>query len=161
MSEKDRAENVMIVDLLRNDLSRVCEAGSVTVDALCQLDSHATVHHLVSVITGRLRAGSDALDLLAAAYPGGSVTGAPKLRAMAILAELERVRRGVYCGAIGWLGLDGGLDFNLAIRTIIVKGGVAAIHAGGGVTARSDPDEEYRETLDKARALIAALTEAM
>ena len=159
-SEKDRAENVMIVDLLRNDLSRVCEAGSVTVEALCRLESHATVHHLVSVITGRLRAGNDAFDLLAAAYPGGSVTGAPKLRAMAILAELERVRRGIYCGAIGWLGLDGGLDFNLAIRTIIVKDGVAAIHAGGGVTARSDPEEEYRETLDKARALIAALAEA-
>ena len=159
-SEKDQAENVMIVDLLRNDLSRVCDAGSVAVEALCQLESHATVHHLVSVITGRLRAGRDALDLLAATFPGGSVTGAPKLRAMAILAELERVRRGVYCGAIGWLGLDGALDFNLAIRTIIVKHGVAAIHAGGGVTARSDPDEEYRETLDKARALITALAGA-
>ncbi len=159
-SEKDRAENVMIVDLLRNDLSRVCEARSVAVETLCQLESHATVHHLVSVITGRLRAGQDALDLLGATFPGGSVTGAPKLRAMAILAELERVRRGIYCGAIGWLGLDGGLDFNLAIRTIIVKDGVAAIHAGGGVTALSDPDAEYRETLDKARALIAAVAEA-
>ena len=159
-SEKDRAENVMIVDLLRNDLSRVCEPGSVTVDALCRLESHATVHHLVSVVSGRLRRGSDALDLLAATYPGGSVTGAPKLRAMALLAGLERVRRGVYTGAIGWLGLDGALDTNLAIRTIIVKHGVAAIHAGGGVTARSDPDEEYRETLDKAQALIHALADA-
>jgi para-aminobenzoate synthetase component 1 len=160
LSEKDRAENVMIVDLLRNDLSRVCEAGSVNVDALCALESHATVHHLVSTIRGRLRSGHDALDALSACHPGGSVTGAPKLRAMAILAELERVRRGIYCGAIGWLGLDGGLDLNLAIRTIIVKHGTAAIHAGGGITARSIPDEEYRETLDKARGLIAALAAA-
>ncbi len=159
-SEKDRAENVMIVDLLRNDLSRVCAPGSVAVESLCRLESHATVHHLVSTVTGRLRPDADALDLLAATFPGGSVTGAPKLRAMAILAELERVRRGAYCGAIGWLGLDGGLDCNLAIRTIIVKDGVAAVHVGGGVTAPSDPDEEYRETLDKARALIAALAEA-
>jgi para-aminobenzoate synthetase component 1 len=159
-SEKDRAENVMIVDLLRNDLSRVCEPGSVTVDALCRLESHVTVHHLVSVVTGRLRSGSDALDLLAATYPGGSVTGAPKLRAMALLAGLERVRRGIYTGAIGWLGLDGALNTNLAIRTIVVKRGVAAVHAGGGVTARSDPDEEYRETLDKARALLHALADA-
>jgi para-aminobenzoate synthetase component I len=159
-SEKDRAENVMIVDLLRNDLSKVCEAGSVEVDVLCRLETHATVHHLVSEVRGRLRSSCDALDLLAATFPGGSVTGAPKLRATAILAELERVRRGVYCGAIGWLGLDGGLDLNLAIRTIIVKDGVAAIHAGGGVTARSLPDEEYRETLDKARGLISALAAA-
>lgn len=156
-SEKDRAENVMIVDLLRNDLSRVCDAGSVTVEALCRLESHATVHHLVSVIRGRLRDEADALDLLEATFPGGSVTGAPKLRATAILAELERVRRGIYCGAVGWIGLDGSVDLNLAIRTIVVKDGVAAVHAGGGVTARSVADDEYRETLDKARALLAAL----
>jgi para-aminobenzoate synthetase component 1 len=118
------------------------------------------VHHLVSEVHGRLAEPHDALDLIAATFPGGSVTGAPKLRAMAILAELERVRRGIYCGAIGWIGLDGALDLNLAIRTIIVKDGVAAIHAGGGITAQSDPDAEYRETLDKARGLISALASA-
>ncbi len=159
-SAKERAENVMIVDLLRNDLSRVCEAGSVRVDALCRLESHATVHHLVSAVSGRLRDDCDAIDLLQATFPGGSVTGAPKLRATTILAELERVRRGIYCGAIGWLGLDGDVDLNLAIRTIVVKDGVAAVHAGGGVTARSVADDEYRETLDKARALIGALAAA-
>ena len=158
-SEKDRAENVMIVDLLRNDLSRVCEPGSVQVPTLCRLDSHATVHHLVSIVTGRLRPPHDALDLLAATFPGGSITGAPKLRATERLAELEPVARGVYCGAIGWIGCDGGLELNIAIRTITLAGGVAAIHAGGGITARSDADEEYRETLDKARALVAALAE--
>ena len=158
-SEKDRAENVMIVDLLRNDLSRVCEPGSVRVPALCRLDSHATVHHLVSIVTGQLRSSQDALDLLAATFPGGSITGAPKLRAMERLAELEPVARGVYCGAIGWIGCDGGLELNIAIRTITLAGGMAALHAGGGITARSDPDEEYRETLDKARALITALAE--
>jgi len=158
-SEKDRAENVMIVDLLRNDLSRVCEPGSVQVPALCRLDSHAAVHHLVSIVTGTLRPSHDALDLLAATFPGGSITGAPKLRATERLAQLEPVARGVYCGAIGWIGCDGGLELSIAIRTVTLTGGVAAIHAGGGITARSDADEEYRETLDKARALVAALAE--
>jgi para-aminobenzoate synthetase component 1 len=106
-----------------------------------------------------LRPPHDALDLLAATFPGGSITGAPKLRATERLAELEPVARGVYCGAIGWIGCDGGLELNIAIRTITLAGGVAAIHAGGGITARSDADEEYRETLDKARALVAALAE--
>lgn len=158
-SEKDRAENVMIVDVLRNDLSRVCEPRSVAVPALCRLESHAAVHHLVSIVTGTLRPGEDALDLLAATFPGGSITGAPKLRATELLAELEPVTRGVYCGAVGWIGCNGGLELSIAIRTITLSGGVAAIHAGGGITARSDPDEEYHETLDKARALIAALAE--
>ncbi len=160
-SEKDRAENVMIVDLVRNDLARVCLAGSVAVPALCQLDSQAAVHHLVSVVTGKLRPDRDALDLLAATFPGGSITGAPKLRATELLAQLEPVSRGVYCGAIGWIGCDGSLEFNVAIRTITLAGGVAAIHAGGGITARSDPDEEYQETLDKARALVAAVAEVV
>lgn len=159
-SDKDRAENVMIVDLLRNDLSRVCSPESVRVPALCRLDTHAAVHHLVSIVTGRLRAEHDALDLLAATFPGGSITGAPKLRATELLAELEAVARGVYCGAIGWVGCDGSMELSVAIRTITLVGGVAAIHAGGGITARSDPDEEYRETLDKARALVAAVAEA-
>ena len=158
-SEKERAENVMIVDLVRNDLARVCLAGSVAVPTLCQLDSQAAVHHLVSVVTGKLRPDRDALDLLEATFPGGSITGAPKLRATELLAQLEPVSRGVYCGAIGWIGCDGSLEFNVAIRTITLSGGIAAIHAGGGITARSDPDEEYHETLDKARALVAAVAE--
>lgn len=159
-SAKDRAENVMIVDLLRNDLARVADRGSVDVPALCRLERHPTVHHLVSIVTARVRPDRDALDLIAAAFPSGSVTGAPKLRAMAVIAELEPVRRGVYCGAIGWIGLDGAMDTNVAIRTITLDASRASLHAGGGVTARSDPDEEYRETLDKAAALLAALEDA-
>lgn len=159
-SVKDRAENVMIVDLMRNDLNRVAVPGSVAVPALCRLESYATVHHLVSVVTAELRDGCDALDLLAATFPGGSITGAPKLRAMAILAELERTRRGPYCGAIGWIGSDGALALNVAIRTVTLARGTASVPAGGGVTALSDPAEEHRETLDKAAALLAALEEA-
>lgn len=158
-SEKDRAENVMIVDLLRNDLARVCAPGTIDVPALCVLESHPTVHHLVSRVTGTLRAGRDALDLLAATFPGGSITGAPKLRAMAVIAELEPVTRGPYCGAIGWFGRDGSMQLSIAIRTITVARGVASFHAGGGITALSEPEAEYQETLDKAAALIAALEE--
>ncbi len=156
-SEKDRAENVMIVDLLRNDLARVCAPGTVEVPALCVLESHPTVHHLVSTVTGTLRPGRDALDLLAATFPGGSITGAPKLRAMAVIAELEPVTRGAYCGAIGWFGRDGSMQLSIAIRTITVARGVASLHAGGGIPALSEPEAEYQETLDKAAALIAAL----
>ncbi len=159
-SEKDRAENVMIVDLLRNDLARVCAPGSIEVPSLCALESHPTVHHLASTVTGTLRQGRDALDLLAATFPGGSVTGAPKLRAMAIIAALEPVTRGAYCGAIGWLGCDGSLGLSIAIRTITVARGIASLHAGGGITALSEPETEYQETLDKARALVAALEKA-
>ena len=157
-SDKDRAENVMIVDLLRNDLARVCKPGSVRVPVLNALESHPTVHHLVSTVTGVLRAECDALDLLAATFPGGSITGAPKLRAMSIINELEPVARGIYSGAIGWLGLDGAMDTSIAIRTVIIAGGIASFHAGGGITAQSDPADEFRETLDKARALTAAVT---
>lgn len=156
-SAKDRAENVMIVDLLRNDLHKVCDPASVQVPVLCALESHAAVHHLVSTVTATLERDRDAIDLIEAAFPGGSITGAPKLRAMEILAELEPVRRGVYCGAIGWLGFDGKLDLNIAIRTVTVANGMATIAAGGGITARSDPAAEYQETLDKAAALRQAL----
>ncbi len=159
-SEKDRAENVMITDLLRNDLARVCEAESIEVVALCRLETHPTVHHLASVVRGTLRHDCDALDLLAATFPGGSVTGAPKIRAMDIIAQLEPVRRGVYCGAIGWIGLDGAMDTSVAIRTITLDGRVATFHVGGGITARSRPDDELQETLDKARALLGALADA-
>lgn len=159
-SAKDRAENVMIVDLLRNDLARVARTGSVAVPALCTPEAHPTVHHLVSTVTADLAEGHDALDLLRATFPGGSITGAPKVRAMEVIAELEPVARGVYCGAIGWLGLDGAMMLSVAIRTMTLAGGHAVVHAGGGITAQSQPVAEYEETLDKARALMAALAAA-
>ncbi len=155
-SEKDRAENVMIVDLLRNDLSKVCQPGSVEVPALCALQSHPTVHHLESIVTGRLEEGRTAADLLRAAFPGGSITGAPKVRAMEILAELEPVARGVYCGAIGWLSVTGAMDTSIAIRTVTLQDGQACFHAGGGIVADSDPALEYQETLDKAGGIRRA-----
>ena len=156
-SAKDRAENVMIVDLMRNDLSRACRAGSVQTPSLCALESHPTVHHLVSTVTGELRAECDALDLLATTLPGGSITGAPKLRAMEIISELEPVARNVYSGSIGWIGLDGAMDTSIAIRTVTIANQLASFHAGGGITAQSIPADEYQESLDKAQALIAAL----
>jgi para-aminobenzoate synthetase component 1 len=157
-SAKDRAENLMIVDLLRNDLSRVCAAGSVSVPALCALESFAAVHHLVSTVTGRLRPECDAIDALAACFPGGSVTGAPKIRAMEIIHELEPVARGPYCGAIAWLGHDGAMDSAIVIRTLIRAGDTLMAHAGGGIVADSAPRHEYAESLLKAGALLAAVT---
>lgn len=156
-SVKDRAENVMIVDLLRNDLSRVCRDHTVQVPLLCGLESFRTVHHLVSVVTGRLQEGRGAVDLLRAAFPGGSVTGAPKIRAMEIIAELEPTRRGPYCGAVAWLGFDGAMDSSIVIRSFTVKGRAVTFQAGGGIVADSDPAAEYDETLAKAAALMAAL----
>jgi para-aminobenzoate synthetase component 1 len=156
-SDKDRAENVMIVDLLRNDLSRVCRPGTVEVPELCVLERFATVQHLVSTVTGRLAPGRDAIDLTAAAFPGGSVTGAPKVRAMEIIAELEPVARGVYCGAIGYWSVTGAMDTSVAIRTCVVRDGWAHFGVGGGVVADSDPEGEYAESLDKARGIVAAL----
>jgi para-aminobenzoate synthetase component I len=156
-SEKDRAENVMIVDLLRNDLSRVCRDHSVLTPEICALESFATVHHLVSTVTGELRPGLDAVDLLRATFPGGSITGAPKIRAMEIIAELEPTARGPYCGSIGWLGFDGWMDTSITIRTYAMKDRHVAFQAGGGIVADSEPSAEYEETLAKARALIDAL----
>ena len=156
-SGKDRAENVMIVDLMRNDLYRVCRPGTVRVPELCVLEAHPTVHHLVSTVEGELAAGADATALLRAAFPGGSITGAPKVRAMEIIAELEPTRRGVYCGSIGYLSVTGAADFSIAIRTAVVKDGVAFVSAGGGITADSDPAEEYDETIAKVRGVLAAL----
>ena len=156
-SAKDRAENLMIVDLLRNDLSRVCVPGTVRVPELFTLERFATVHHLVSTVVGELAADADAVDLLASTFPGGSITGAPKIRAMEIIAEIEPSRRGVYCGAIGYLSTTGALDTSIVIRTYLALGGRVYFSVGGGIVADSDPEEEYRETLDKARALIAAL----
>lgn len=156
-SEKDRAELMMIVDLERNDLGRVCRVGSVRVPELVRLEKYATVFHLVSTVEGQLLPGKDSVDLLKAAFPGGSITGAPKIRAMEIIEELEPVRRGIYTGSIGYLGFDGRADLNIVIRTIIVKGNRLYFQVGGGITADSDPAAEYEETLDKARAMMRAL----
>jgi len=156
-SDKDRAENVMIVDLLRNDLSRVCLAGTVQVPELFALEHHPTVHHLVSTVVGQLEPGADAVDLLRATFPGGSITGAPKVRAMEIIAELEPTRRGVYCGSLGYLSVTGDMDTSIAIRTAVARHGNLYFQAGGGIVADSEPEAEYRETLDKARGIIRAL----
>jgi para-aminobenzoate synthetase component 1 len=156
-SAKDRAENLMIVDLMRNDLSRVCMPGSVRVVELCALEHYATVHHLVSTVVGRLSPGVNALDLMRAAFPGGSITGAPKVRAMEIIAELEPSERGIYCGAIGYVSVTGALDTSIAIRTALSHTGRIYFGAGGGIVADSEPEQEYRETLDKARGIIDAL----
>ena len=155
-SVKERAENVMIVDLLRNDLSRVCAPGSVAVPTLCGLETYAGVHHLVSVVTGDLRDGLDALDLLEGTFPGGSITGAPKIRAMDIITEIEGDARELYCGAIGRIGFDGALDTSIAIRTVFMDDHQAVLQAGGGVTLLSEPGPEYDETLAKAERVFEA-----
>ncbi len=157
VSEKDRAENVMIVDLLRNDLSRVCLPHSVTADPICDLESYANVHHLVSTVKGQLEDGQTAIDVLMACFPGGSITGAPKIRAMEIITELEQMRRGAYCGAIGFIGFDDVMDTNIAIRTLTFHQGKVAFNVGGGIVADSEPAAEYEETLAKAAKLMAAL----
>jgi para-aminobenzoate synthetase component 1 len=156
-SEKDRAENVMIVDLMRNDLSRVCTAESVHVAQLCRLETYAFVKHLVSVVRGELKAGRTAIDLLRASFPGGSITGAPKVRAMEIIAELEATARGAYCGSLAYLGFDGTMDASILIRTITAGRGWWQLPAGGGIVAQSDPDDEYRETWHKARGMLKAI----
>ncbi len=156
-SAKDNAEHVMIVDVLRNDFSRVCIPGSVKVTELAELESHPTVHHLVSTITGDLRNDCGPIDLLLASIPGGSITGAPKIRAMEIIAELEPVRRDVYCGCLAYLTADGSMDSSIVIRTFLAKGDNLYFSAGGGIVADSDPDMEFEETLHKAAALFTAL----
>jgi para-aminobenzoate synthetase component 1 len=156
-SEKDQAENVMIVDLLRNDISRVCRPESVTVTQLCQLETYRYVQHLVSAVRGRLAPGRGPLDLVRAAFPGGSITGAPKVRAMEIIAELEPTARGPYCGSLGYLGFDGSLDLSILIRTITAGRGWWQLPVGGGIVAQSVPEREYEETWHKAAGLIRAL----
>ena len=156
-SGKDRAENVMIVDVLRNDLGRVCLPGTVRVPRLCRLERTAAVQHLVSTVTGRLAPGHDAFDLLTASFPGGSITGAPKIRAMELIEDLEPVRRGPYTGAAGWIGADGAMQTSILIRTFVADGARLTLHVGGGITWRSDPAEEWDETVAKARGPLSAL----
>jgi para-aminobenzoate synthetase component I len=156
-SLKDKAENVMIVDLLRNDIGKSCAIGSVNADQLFQLQSFANVHHLVSIVTGKLKQTATAVDLLKGCFPGGSITGAPKLRAMQIIEELEPHQRGLYCGAIGYIGFDGEMDTNIAIRTAVICRNQFSFYAGGGIVADSVAHKEYCETLDKASNLKAML----
>jgi len=156
-SAKDTAELNMIIDLERNDLGRVCETGTVRVTEPRHVEQHPTVLHGVATISGALREDVSLIDVLRATFPGGSVTGAPKIRAMQIIDELEPVRRNAYCGAIGYVARDGNCEFNLAIRTMTAKDGLIHIPAGGGIVADSDPAAEYEETLIKARAMFQAL----
>jgi len=156
-SDKDRAENLMIVDLLRNDISKTCLKGSVKVPVIFDVESYATVHHLVSTITGILADDQHALDLLKSCFPGGSITGAPKIRAMEIIEELEPNRRGVYCGAIGYIGFDGNMDSNIAIRTLVHSQKTIRFWAGGGIVNDSVVEEEYQESFDKAAAMLDLL----
>lgn len=161
-SEKDRAENIMIVDLMRNDLSKVCKGHSVVVKQLCQLESYATVHHLVSVIEGELREEKNAVDLLLATFPGGSVTGAPKIRAIEIIAKIEPNKRGIYCGSLGYISFNGNMDCSIAIRTFAIdkKNERIFFQAGGAIVADSNPMAEYLETLSKVSGLRSTLTQS-
>jgi len=156
-SHKDKAENLMIVDLLRNDISKTCKKGSVNVPVIFQVESYATVHHLVSTVTGVLADDQHALDLLKSCFPGGSITGAPKIRAMEIIEELEPNRRGVYCGAIGYIGFNGNMDTNIAIRTLVHSKNTIRFWAGGGIVNDSVVEDEYQESFDKAAALLDLL----
>ncbi|HYJ33684.1 MAG TPA: aminodeoxychorismate synthase component I [Candidatus Binatia bacterium] len=156
-SDKDRAENVMIVDLERNDLGRVCAIGSVAVPALCEIASHSNVHHFESRVVGDLREDATPVDILRALFPGGSITGTPKIRSVQIIDRLEPVRRGIYTGALGYWDVRGDCDWNIAIRTIVAGGGAASFHVGGGIVADSTPEGEYEETLVKASGMMRAL----
>lgn len=156
-SNKDRAENLMIVDLLRNDISKTCKTGSVKVPMLFDVESYATVHHLVSTVTGILADNQHALDLLKSCFPGGSITGAPKIRAMEIIEELEPNRRGIYCGAIGYIGFNGNMDTNIAIRTLVHSENTIRFWAGGGIVNDSVVEDEYQESFDKAAAMLDLL----
>ncbi len=156
-SEKDRAENLMIVDLLRNDLGRSCEIGSVHVPELFALESYPNVHHLVSAVRGTLAAGKDAFDLLAGSFPGGSITGAPKIRAMQIIDELEPTRRSIYCGSLLYVDVRGRMDSSITIRTLSLRNGQACCWGGGGIVADSQWEAEYQESIDKVKVLLETL----
>jgi para-aminobenzoate synthetase component 1 len=155
-SDKDQAENVMIVDLLRNDLSRVCRPGTIRVPQLCGVETYETVQHLVSQVCGELQPGRNMFDVLGVTFPGGSITGAPKVRAMEIIAEIERVARGPYCGSLFYCGFDGRADSSILIRTLVQRGGWLSCGVGGGIVAQSDPAAEYEETLHKAAGMLRA-----
>jgi para-aminobenzoate synthetase component I len=157
-SAKDRAENVMIVDLLRNDLGKCCVPGSVRASKLFDVESFASVHQLVSTVEGTMLPGKHALDLLGACFPGGSITGAPKVASMHVIEHVEPQRRSVYCGAIGYVGFDGNMDTNIAIRTLVQRGDRVYTWAGGGIVADSNVDAEYQESFDKAAAMLAVLS---
>ena len=160
LSEKERAEHIMLVDLARNDLGRVCETGTVAVDELMTLEEYSHVIHIVSDVAGRLRRGLDAVDIIRAVFPGGTITGCPKVRCMEILRELEPVARGLYTGSLGYLGFDGTLDLNIVIRTMVIEQARVSFHVGAGIVADSDPEREYHETLAKAGALMGVLRDA-
>ncbi len=149
----------MIVDLLRNDIGKTCKKGSVKVPLIFNVESYATVHHLVSTVTGVLEEDQHALDLLKTCFPGGSITGAPKIRSMEIIEELEPNRRGVYCGAIGYIGFNGNMDTNIAIRTLVHSDNTIRFWAGGGIVNDSEMADEYQESFDKAKALLDLLKE--
>jgi anthranilate/para-aminobenzoate synthase component I len=157
LNKKERAEHIMLIDLERNDLGRVSEYGSVRVDELMITEDYSHVIHIVSNITGKLAAGKDCFDAIKAAFPGGTITGVPKVRCMEIIDELEPVRRGPYTGSIGYIGFSGNMDLNIIIRTFVIKDGMAYVQAGAGLVADSDPELEYFETLKKAEALIRTL----
>ena len=157
-SEKDAAEHIMIVDLERNDLGKVCKIGSVHVEKLFALEEYATVHHLVSTVKGELRDNTDIIDCIYAAFPGGSITGAPKIRAMEIINQLEPANRNLYTGSIGYIDFNGNCDLNIAIRTIIIKDRTAFYNVGGGIVWDSVPEDEFQETMDKGKALMKVLT---
>ena len=157
LSEKERAEHIMLVDLARNDLGRVADAGSVTVNELMTLEVYSHVIHIVSDVSGILRRGMDAVDVIRAVLPGGTITGCAKVRCMELLRELEPVPRGLYTGSLGYLGFDGTMDLNIAICTMVVQGGGLSFHVGAGIVADSDPRREFQETLAKAGALVSAL----
>jgi para-aminobenzoate synthetase component 1 len=157
-SAKDRAENLMIVDMQRNDIGRVCEYGSVSVPELWAIEEHPSVFQMVSTVRGRLAPEHTVGDLIRAVFPGGSITGAPKVRAMQIIDELEPVRRGIYTGSVGYIDISGNMDLNICIRSIVCRDGRAWFHGGGGIVADSVPELEYQETLDKVSGLVAALT---
>ena len=157
LNDKERAEHIMLVDLARNDLSRVAEVGSVAVNELMSLEAYSHVMHIVSDVSAGLRRGMDAVDVIRAVFPGGTITGCPKVRCMELLRELEPVPRGLYTGSLGYLGFDGTMDLNIAIRTMVVQDGRLSFHVGAGIVADSDPQREFQETLAKAAALVSAL----
>jgi len=157
VSEKERAEHIMLVDLARNDLGRIAATGSIGVEELMTLEAYSHVLHIVSNVSGRLRRGVDAVEVIQAVFPGGTITGCPKVRCMQILRELEPVARGLYTGSLGYIGFDGTMDLNIAIRTLVLQGHRLSFHVGAGIVADSVPEREYHETLAKAGALMSAL----